>query len=197
MLLREAMDEGRHELKVQLYSTDLDDEAIATARAGLYPPNIAQDVTAERLHRFFTRDQGEHGGYKVKKDIRDRVVFAEMHQHRATRFLGDVGCDLRRVVAHGAGDAVEFLVVVEARRPHRLDDRRPRHGRRARLRRRRSRHAREPRPPRAACRDLGGQARAGRASGGRRHRDCPKPCLWPSARACNDLGGIVCPTHLR
>ncbi|MBL0168051.1 MAG: PAS domain-containing protein [Propionivibrio sp.] len=64
------------ELSIQIYATDLDDEAIATARAGRYPPNIAQDMTAERLRRFFSKDQGEHGGYKVKKDIRDMVVFA-------------------------------------------------------------------------------------------------------------------------
>jgi two-component system CheB/CheR fusion protein len=66
---------ARHEqeLSIQIYATDLDDDAIATARAGRYPPNIAQDVTPERLRRFFIKDET---GYKVKKDIRDLVVFA-------------------------------------------------------------------------------------------------------------------------
>ncbi len=73
MLLRELMDESHHEFKVQLYSTDLDDDAIATARAGFYPPNIAQDVTPERLRRFFTK---EDGGYRIKKEIREMAVFA-------------------------------------------------------------------------------------------------------------------------
>lgn len=76
MLLREHMDETHQELKVQIYATDLDDDAIAMARAGTYPPNIAQDVTPERLHRFFTKDSGNDGGYRVKKDIREMVVFA-------------------------------------------------------------------------------------------------------------------------
>ena len=80
IVLLELLDEikARHEqdLSIQIYATDLDEDAIGTARAGRYPTNIAQDVTAERLRRFFTKDQGEHGGYKVKKDIRDRVVFA-------------------------------------------------------------------------------------------------------------------------
>ena len=69
---------ARHEqeLSIQIYATDLDDDAIATARAGRYPSNIAQDVTPERLRRFFIKEEGEHGGYKVKKDIRDMVVFA-------------------------------------------------------------------------------------------------------------------------
>ncbi len=77
ILLQELQDEIRarneQELNIQIYATDLDDDAIATARIGRYPPNIAQDVTPERLRRFFTKDDA---GYKVKKDIRDRVVFA-------------------------------------------------------------------------------------------------------------------------
>jgi two-component system CheB/CheR fusion protein len=73
MLLRELMDEHRPGFKVQIYATDLDDDAIATARAGVYPPNIAQDVTPDRLARFFIKDDA---GYRVKKDIREMVVFA-------------------------------------------------------------------------------------------------------------------------
>lgn len=73
MLLREFMNETGHEFKTQIYSTDLDDDAIATARAGFYPPNIAQDVTPERLRRFFIK---EESGYRVKKEIREMVVFA-------------------------------------------------------------------------------------------------------------------------
>lgn len=73
ILLREYMDESRQELKVQLYATDLDDDAIGIARSGLYPPNIAQDVAPERLRRFFVK---EDRGYRVKKEIREMVVFA-------------------------------------------------------------------------------------------------------------------------
>ncbi|HOX67138.1 MAG TPA: chemotaxis protein CheB [Burkholderiaceae bacterium] len=73
MILRELIDTTHPELKLQLYSTDLDDDAIATARAGLYPLNIAQDVSAERLRRFFNQ---EDAGYRVKKEIREMVVFA-------------------------------------------------------------------------------------------------------------------------
>ncbi|MHB1117359.1 CheR family methyltransferase [Sideroxydans sp.] len=73
ILLRELMEETRPEFKIQLYATDLDDDAIAIARAGVYPPNIAQDISPERLRRFFTK---EPSGYRVKKDIREMVVFA-------------------------------------------------------------------------------------------------------------------------
>jgi len=73
ILLREYMDQSHREFRVQLYATDLDEESIATARAGRYPPNIAHDITPERLHRFFAHDET---GYRVKKDIREMVVFA-------------------------------------------------------------------------------------------------------------------------
>ncbi|MDO8292108.1 MAG: chemotaxis protein CheB [Gallionella sp.] len=73
ILLREFMEEAHREFKVLLYATDLDDDAIAVARAGAYPPNIAQDVHPERLRRFFVKDDT---GYRVKKNIREMVVFA-------------------------------------------------------------------------------------------------------------------------
>ena len=72
-LLDELQDKIAHDIAVQIYATDLDDEAIATARSGCYPPNIAQDVTPERLRRFFTKDDA---GYKVKKNLRESIVFA-------------------------------------------------------------------------------------------------------------------------
>ncbi|MDP2430642.1 MAG: chemotaxis protein CheB [Pseudomonadota bacterium] len=77
ILLREFMDawwdKQHQEFKVQIYATDLDDDAIALARAGLYPPNIAADVAADRLRRYFVK---EDAGYRVKKEIREMVVFA-------------------------------------------------------------------------------------------------------------------------
>ena len=73
MLLRELMDETHREFRVQIYGTDLDEEAIAVARAGSYLPNVAADVTPERLRRFFVKDDA---GFRVKKEIREMVVFA-------------------------------------------------------------------------------------------------------------------------
>ena len=73
IILRELMDETHHTFKVQIYSTDLDEDAIKTARAGVYPPNVVADLTPARLQRFFVK---EESGYRVKKEIRDMVVFA-------------------------------------------------------------------------------------------------------------------------
>jgi two-component system CheB/CheR fusion protein len=73
MVLRECMDEARHQYKVLIYSTDIDEDAIAAARSGTYPPNISIDISPERLRRFFTKVEN---GFRIKKEIREMVVFA-------------------------------------------------------------------------------------------------------------------------
>jgi two-component system CheB/CheR fusion protein len=60
-------------LSLQIFATDLDGDAIDHARVGVYPDNIAADVSADRLRRFFTQ---EERGFRVRKDIREMVVFA-------------------------------------------------------------------------------------------------------------------------
>ncbi len=62
---------ARHEL--QIFATDLDADAIAKARQGVYPANIAADVSAQRLKEFFVEDGS---GFRVSKEIREMVVFA-------------------------------------------------------------------------------------------------------------------------
>ncbi len=71
MLLSEAV-QGRRE-RVQLFATDISNNALKVARAGLYSPVISADVSQERLRRFFVRD-GD--GYRVVKSLREMVVFA-------------------------------------------------------------------------------------------------------------------------
>lgn len=60
-------------IKLRIFATDLDKDAIDKARHGLYPPSIAADVSAERLDRFFVQDGP---GYRIGKDIREMVTFA-------------------------------------------------------------------------------------------------------------------------
>ncbi len=62
--------------KLQIFASDLDKDAITRARAGIYPDNIATDVSAERLQRFFVP---EAGGYRVSNEIRELVLFAEQN----------------------------------------------------------------------------------------------------------------------
>ncbi len=76
ILLQERMDQLKQHFTVQLFATDIDSRAIATARSGLYPANIAADVSAERLARFFSTDSSG-SGYRVHKGLRDMLVFSE------------------------------------------------------------------------------------------------------------------------
>jgi two-component system CheB/CheR fusion protein len=73
--LREALDElkPKRNLQIQIFATDLDKDAIEKARQGVFPSNISADVSAARLKRFFTKE--EHG-YRVRKEIRELVIFA-------------------------------------------------------------------------------------------------------------------------
>ncbi len=58
---------------LQVFATDLDEQAIESARAGLYPEAIRADVSDERLKRYFSE---EHGGYRVRRQLREIVLFA-------------------------------------------------------------------------------------------------------------------------
>ena len=60
--------------RLQIFATDLDKDAIDRARQGIYPANIASDVSPDRLQRFFVKD--EHHGYRISRDIRETIVFA-------------------------------------------------------------------------------------------------------------------------
>ncbi len=75
MVLKECMDDlkPKTNFKIQIYATDIDREAIGVARQGIYPANIAADVSPERLHRFFIK---EDDSYRVKNEIRETIVFA-------------------------------------------------------------------------------------------------------------------------
>lgn len=65
-------DQGRR-LNVQIFGTDIDEDAVAAARAGIYPASIAGDVSAARLKRWFSKEGNQ---YRIKKSIREMLVFA-------------------------------------------------------------------------------------------------------------------------
>ena len=73
ILFRELMDGNHYKFNVQIYSTDLADDAVAIARMGVYPSSINLDISPERLRRFFIK---EDSGYRIKKEIREMLVFA-------------------------------------------------------------------------------------------------------------------------
>jgi two-component system, chemotaxis family, CheB/CheR fusion protein len=79
IVLLEFLNDRSAATRIQLFGTDLSDLAIGKAREGLYPDNIADDVSPERLGRFFVKVD-EH--YQISKRIRDMCIFA---RHDVTR----------------------------------------------------------------------------------------------------------------
>jgi two-component system CheB/CheR fusion protein len=73
IVLAEQIAAAQATCRVQIFATDVDDNALEVARAGVYPESIALDVSAQRLQRFFTRDDHR---YTIAKSIRESVVFA-------------------------------------------------------------------------------------------------------------------------
>jgi two-component system CheB/CheR fusion protein len=61
-------------ITLQIFATDLDNEAIETARKGLFSANISADVSPKRLSRFFSATDD---GFRVNTEIREMVVFAK------------------------------------------------------------------------------------------------------------------------
>ena len=76
ILLQERMEALKQSYTVQIFATDIDSRAIATARAGVYPASIAADLSPERLARFFSAE-ADGSTYRVHKGIRDMLVFSD------------------------------------------------------------------------------------------------------------------------
>ncbi|MFH0709504.1 MAG: CheR family methyltransferase [Pseudomonadota bacterium] len=85
ILLEERIEELKIPYSVQIFATDIDTRAIAVARAGLYPISIAEDITPQRLEKFFTLEpDGRH--YRIAKKIRDMIIFSEQDVIKAPPF---------------------------------------------------------------------------------------------------------------
>ncbi len=77
MLLREQMDDLKLGSKVHIFATDIDRESIEQARAGVYPASIVADVSPERLAHFFDPHSEDEAVYRVRRSIRDLLIFSE------------------------------------------------------------------------------------------------------------------------
>ncbi|HVT26549.1 MAG TPA: CheR family methyltransferase, partial [Lacipirellulaceae bacterium] len=73
MLLIEEVTRRDVAVNIQIFASDLHERSLAKAREGFYPGDIDADVSPERLKRFFVK---EDSGYRIRKEIRELVVFA-------------------------------------------------------------------------------------------------------------------------
>jgi two-component system CheB/CheR fusion protein len=76
ILLHERMEQLKQSFKLQVFATDIDNRAIQTARAGIYPAGIANDISPERLARFFSQE-ADGSSYRILKRVRDTMIFSE------------------------------------------------------------------------------------------------------------------------
>ncbi len=72
MLFREAIAAANSSIKLQVFASDVDADAVADAREGMYPETIATDMSPERLARFFIKEEQK---YRVSPELRGSVVF--------------------------------------------------------------------------------------------------------------------------
>ena len=72
LLLEAAAEKGVTSDQIQIFASDLDEAALAKARAGRYPESIAADVPEPYLNRFFRKEKAQ---YVVAQPVRDRIIF--------------------------------------------------------------------------------------------------------------------------
>src|SRR5437867_1913142 len=73
MLLAEATENMPSAPPIQIFASDIDEQAIAAAREGCYTLNDAADLSAERLRRHFVKEDGH---YRVRPELREKILFA-------------------------------------------------------------------------------------------------------------------------
>ncbi len=73
MLFAEHLKGSTNAPTLQIFATDIDQQALTNAREGLYTLNDAADVSPERLQRFFIR---ENKGFRVRRELRESILFA-------------------------------------------------------------------------------------------------------------------------
>lgn len=78
ILLSEHQEAINQNFRIQVFATDIDSRAIATARCGLYPTSIEANVSPERLARFFQLEPSG-AAYRIHQRIRDLLVFSEQN----------------------------------------------------------------------------------------------------------------------
>jgi two-component system CheB/CheR fusion protein len=72
IVLAEALGHEQFVRRVKIYATDVDEDALATARQGSYTAKQVEDVPPELLERYFERSDGQH---QFQKDLRRSVIF--------------------------------------------------------------------------------------------------------------------------
>ena len=76
MVLIEQVQATQRRGPIQIFASDVDEQALDFARAGVYPESIAADVSPARLSRFFLKSENS---FHVSKELREAVIFARQN----------------------------------------------------------------------------------------------------------------------
>jgi chemotaxis methyl-accepting protein methylase/signal transduction histidine kinase len=79
MLVQEALDVAGKSLEVKIFATDIDETSLQKAATGAYPESVIDDVTPQRVKRFFKKTGHS---YQVIRQLREMMIFAS---HNLTR----------------------------------------------------------------------------------------------------------------
>jgi two-component system CheB/CheR fusion protein len=102
IMLREFMDTLPSPPRVTVFATDIDEAALAAARAARYPERLMGGVSPERLQRFFV---AQPGAYVVAKAVRDLCVFSPHDVLRDPPFSRMDMISCRNLLIYFDGDA--------------------------------------------------------------------------------------------
>ena len=116
ILLAEYQEKIKCNVRMQVFATDIDSQAIAMARAGLYPAAIADDISPERLTRYFSPEhEGTNstpGSYRIRKNIRDILIFSEQDLIKDPPFSKIDLISCRNLLIYLSGDLQKKLIPV-------------------------------------------------------------------------------------
>lgn len=73
ILFREVLEELNVQRDIKIFATDVDAKAIEQAGKGVFSESILDDVSSERLARFFSKKNDQ---YVISKEIRRMIIFA-------------------------------------------------------------------------------------------------------------------------
>jgi two-component system, chemotaxis family, CheB/CheR fusion protein len=111
ILLQEQQEKAQRPFTIRVFATDVDCQAIGRARQGVFPASITDDVSPERLERHFIWD-AERGVYRIRKVIRDLVVFSEQDVNRDPPLIRMDLIICRNLLIYLSGNAQAKLVRV-------------------------------------------------------------------------------------
>ena len=110
MLLIEQLTAAKITCRLQVFATDVAEDALEVGRRGCYPESIAADVSAERLARFFV--QTDKQSYQVTRQLREAITFAPQNVLRDPPFskLDLISC--RNLLIYLEPDVQQKLVAL-------------------------------------------------------------------------------------